>query len=260
MALLGLVLMIGRIIVTEYREQGLLVEKTPVSPYHSRSPLPEKLDGSILIADLKNSELLARVGAAEGDAGKYVNQCLSHMWTAVLEAQGIILATEGDQLLAFFDGAAFPTPVLAALGATEGIMRNLRLLEERFRPLEVQLDFRAAITVGAIRPVWQEMGKLRQPSWIEAGSTNALVECARLMELERQVNAPGRRTLVILPQSQLAPVLGTSPELREKVLFEQQTRASKHSTIYTFAVYAPGRKPPAPAPEAAAAAADASAA
>ena len=51
---------LGSIGLAEFRDQKLLIEKTPISPYHRLEHLPERLHGAILVIDLKNSEALLK--------------------------------------------------------------------------------------------------------------------------------------------------------------------------------------------------------
>lgn len=204
---LAVVLLLSVLALQEYRAQKYLIEKTPVSPYHRRPILPESLHGAILSIDLRNSEFLSRLGAEHFEAGLLVGECLSHMWTAVTSQGGVILRTEGDGLLAFFDSANRAFPVLHASRAVQEISSTLPFLREKIQSAQdlggqdIHLGFRAGLALGSIRPVWQNMGDTRHASWTEAGNTMPLVESARLMEIERKLGSSAEDCLVVMPEA-----------------------------------------------------------
>ncbi len=210
----GLVLFLCAIVVREYREQELLVEKTPVSEFHRLAVLPDRIAGAILVVDLKRAAELFRLGARLGDSGKLVNMCLSHLWTAVSNHGGIVLQTEGDQLRAFFPREKAPLPLTNALRAVGEMHVKLMLVEQQFREQnlfasnESRLVFRGGLTEGELRPVWQNTGGVRHAAWQGLGETCPMTEATRLMNLERQLPRGEGDTNLLVPANlaQQAPL------------------------------------------------------
>jgi hypothetical protein len=231
------------IVLREYRDHEHRAERVPVSEFHRRAPLPERLWGSLLTLDLKNSEALYAAGAGVGRAGDIVNHCVSHLATALVENGATILQTEGDQLRAFFAGERHRDPVAQAVAATAGLAQRLHAVATRlsaeFGIEKVEgIGFRAGLATGEIRPIWQDIGGQRAAGWIEAGSENPFVLSSRMMELEKALapassSATGR---LILPE-ELAAAIAQSPRA---VALPWEKRAEKtqgkHGKVYEIAV------------------------
>jgi hypothetical protein len=224
-------LFICAVVMREYREQELLVAKTPISEYHRRSVMPERLEGVVLTVDIKRSEWLFRAGARLGDSGKLVGTCLSHLWSAVSDNHGFVLQTEGDQLRAFFPREACQVPAQSALRATDEMQERLGHVARQFReqgvmPDDAVLSFRGGIAEGGIRPIWQDSGGVRVPTWVTSdhSSMNAFNEAERLMALEGQRVDDPRGTHVLLGERLAAQV----PDAKSAVSIEKGGVAVYH--------------------------------
>jgi hypothetical protein len=234
----ALTVYLGFVTLREYKQQVLLVKKTPVSTYHKRPFLPEQVSGIILSVDLRNSEWLFRAGAEMGDSGALGISCLTTLWEAVVESGGFILQTNGDGLIAFFDKTVLVSPANSALDATDAMASKLDSLFAKFKDQgyitsdTLKLKFRAALASGEIKPIWQEMGNQRLASWTETGDQNAFVTVSRLMDLERGLLLDGNQTLML---EELAKNLDRSFLIRNKKL------VGKHDLGYEVAVYSSGR-------------------
>ncbi|HTL13245.1 MAG TPA: hypothetical protein VL588_12195, partial [Bdellovibrionota bacterium] len=239
----GLVLFLGGIALAEWREQKRLAEHIPVSPYHRRPVLPDRVSGAVLVADLKSSETLFRVSALRGDAGALVESCLSHMWSSVASMGGVVLQTEGDQIRVFFDRAICRDPAATALAAVDLMASNLAELEHRFHDQGVlpddgyKLEFRAGVALGDIKPVWHEMEGLRLAAWAEAGSTNAFVESARMLELGRSVPGAENGSVAVFVSTE-APTSRFPGEW----LCKEHLIQGKHGREYRVSAYVPPRE------------------
>jgi hypothetical protein len=246
-----LILYLAGIALREFGEQEKLIAKTPVSRYHRLPQLPERVNGALLVVDLKNSELLFRLGAREGDAGKLVDTCVSHLWTAVMENGGVVLQTEGDAIRALFDQETCPDPVAAALRTTDRMAQELALVDGRIRSEHAaaaempRLAFRGGVAVGAVKPIWHDFAGTHHASWIEAGGSNAFVESTRLMDLERDAGGvPGGTRVVITEQLYgSGPLAGLGGRWESHGL----ELLGKHGQPYRIAVYAPVAASAAPA-------------
>ncbi|MEW6055009.1 MAG: hypothetical protein AB1540_00205 [Bdellovibrionota bacterium] len=240
----GLVLFLGVIALFEYREQKKLLKKTPLSQYHQRPVLPEKLFGVILCVDIKRSELLFSRFARQSNPARLMEACLSHLWSSAAEKGAVILQTEGDQIKLFFDSANCADPVEAALEATDLMMKRLGVLHGQFVAqnwISVQcerIEFRAAISSGAIKPVWQEVGGTRLGAWAEVDESRPFIENARLIEIERALNHD--ESIVLIPEELAKQVAGSSkPKFRDRFLFRAQNHAAKHGQIYCVSAFVP---------------------
>ena len=240
---LGVVIFISTLVLLEYREQERIIEKTPISPYHRRPVLPDQLSGVVLAIDIKDSEALFRLGARKGRAGSLVHSCLSKIWGAVTTNGGIVLFTEGDMILAFFEREADEKALATAIKTIEaGNSALQRFHEELILKKIVPVDhpgifFRGSIAAGSIKPVWQEMGANRYASWIETGNTNVLVECARLLEFERQVPSQGSTSVIVLKQDLANHILSGEAGNNRQWIVRDHTMTGKHEHTYTISAF-----------------------
>jgi class 3 adenylate cyclase len=239
----SIVLLLAVIALQEYREERQLLERSPISKYHRRPQLPELLRGALLCVDIKDSEYLFQESAATtGDSGRMVRACLSHLWGAVIAEGGSVLSTAGDGLYAFFDGDDCPNPAESALRASD---RMRERLAELARQLHAQglhhggdLGFRAGIAVGEIKPVWQEVDRVKVAGWSDTGTGNVFVETARLMEIERQLGSSKSVSHVVLPADTAFSLRGLRA-LSGKWVLESKKFVGKHDRSYLVSVYSP---------------------
>ncbi len=241
---LGLVLLLGGVALLEYREQQKMIEKTPVSPYHRRPILPESVSGVVMVVDLKNSERLFRTGALGGQSGQLVEACLSRLWAAVIKSEGMILQTEGDLLRAFFDSEVCKNPLLSALSASNQMKRELDILVQQMRAQGIvdqdfpEVEFRAGLSAGQIRPVWQEIENSRIASWIDTGETSPLLESARMLELEREVQST-QTSLVVMSEDMVVSSRNSLEAHLQHFKIRSHRCMGKHNRIYLVAGYVP---------------------
>jgi hypothetical protein len=234
----SVVLMLAITAMREYREERKLLDKSPISKYHRKNPLPGPLKGALLCIDIKNSERLFRLSAETGDAGRIVEGCLSHLWSAVLAHQGTVLSTEGDGLRAFFDGDECTSPARSALLAVDQMQARLdeyalQLRDQGFS-LDSFLSFRAGLVLGEIKPIWQQAGQSQVAGWTEAGQSNAFVDSARLMEAERQLDYGGSLLVSTVETAFALRGAGTSAG---KWLIESRRVEGKHGNSYLVSAY-----------------------
>ncbi len=234
---LALLLGLGALASLELHRERQLIQRTPVSKYHRGPELPEALDGALLVVDLKGSEALFREGARLGQAGALAEECLAVLCAAAIARGGTVLQTEGDAVTAFFAAGDHASPAGAALQAVREMDARLaelsrQLRERRLRGLPEALRFRGGLSVGAIRPVWHQLGDTRAPGWSEVGASNAFVDAARLADLERAVEGEGTR--VVLAEA-LAAALPGEPFARRDLRL-----TGKHGREYRVAVFEPG--------------------
>ncbi len=239
-----IVIVLGTIVLTEYKEQALLVARTPVSEYHRRPVMPARITGAVLVADLKASELFFRI-AGSNDAENLVAVWRSHFYNIIIKNQGTVLFKRGDEVMGFFDNDKCTTPLLAALKASDEMAGVSRFLEMEFRrrdlfPLDAKaIHFRAAIATGSIRPAWESVGSQREPAWEAAGRTNLLLEANRLLEFERQVAVSDQETLLVMTEDTAKLVIHSLPSVAEHFSHRARTLNDKHGNRYTVAVYTP---------------------
>ena len=169
--------------------------------------------------------------------------CLSHLWTAVSNHGGFVLQTEGDQLRAFFPNEKNHAPLAMALRAASEMHAKLALVEQQFREQNLfasadsRLVFRAGLTEGEIRLVWQNTGGVRHAAWIDAGHGTAMAEATRLMNLERQVPRAERDTNILVPERLAGQALLQTPEFKEGWSLRDQDMAGKQDNPSRVAVY-----------------------
>ena len=200
---IGVVAFFFVISVYDFSEMDRLARQTPISDYHRTGNLPGSVAGALINIDIKGSEILIQKGAELGQSGHFLLICLSHMWSAVTRHGGIVLQTDGDALLGFFERHDQGEALTQAVKALESVGRDLESLSEQFRAAGVLvpgavIHVRASIAHGSIKPVWQEAGGQRSASWTGAGNINVFLLAARLQELERQINPDSVQSNVIM--------------------------------------------------------------
>lgn len=227
---------LAAIVVHDYRQQDLFVRRAPLSKYHQRAELPERVQCVLATVDLKRSESLYRYGAMSGVGGACVVEIVSKFYRHVTDAGGEVLQTEGDSLMFFFDCETTAGAVDRAVTAVRALDRILRKhLEEQSRlarpisgvPFPADLRLRAALDRGAIRPTRQRFEGRDVAGWEQAGGSQVFVDVARLMEAESKTVPTDRSSIALKPE--LAPeVRGAAPEAGEVEI--------KHGRMLKFAI------------------------
>ncbi len=237
--------LMGSIALTEYHQQEFLVSKAPVSEYHRRPVLPERLSGAILVADLKDSEAFYRYRAIHAQAANLVTGWRNQFYDAVYKNGGIIINKKGDELVAFFDHDKSPLPLVSALKTTMEVFTISEALEAEYRrqhllpPGATGFYFRSALILGEIRPVWEKVGNSREAYWEEAGNTTPFVEGSRLMEIERQITTTGPTTQLLVRDEIANLVLTQERRIGGWFTLRDQPYLDKHGTEYRVAIFRP---------------------
>lgn len=182
-------------VVHDYRRQELFVRRAPLSKYHQRADLPESVPAVLGTVDLKRSEGLYRFGAERGLGGRLVAEIISRFYKEIAERGGEVIQTEGDSITFFFDQSENHHALSSALNSiqalNEDLKRHLKQAQEREEPgFPMDLRLRAAVDVGAIRPVWQRFEGRDVPAWEQARNSTVFLDLARLMEAEGKLGNP----------------------------------------------------------------------
>lgn len=239
---LVLLLYFGAIALREYGEHQVLVSRAPVSEYHRRPTLPERLKGTLLAMDLKSSELFYRMRASLGGED-LVSLWRSHVSAALSRHGGTIVLRKGDEIAAFFEGDQAGEASLKALRALEEAASDSALLAGEHRgqshfPEDAEgFYFRASIAEGEVRPTWEQSGTHREAGWEGVGETNIFLECARLMEMEKKL--PGAGTRCVMRNDLSERLLCLQENLAERLRRVATTIADKHGTLHHLACYVP---------------------
>ena len=191
--------------------------------------------------DLKGSEKLFRLGAAEGEPNKWVGNCLSHMLSGIISHGGTVIQTDGDGLTAFFDVSTSETPMKEAIRSVEFIQNEFNIIEEFFaeenEDMEISLRFRASASWGEIRPCWQKHGEELRASWEEVGNGNIFVTAARLLEIERKLSNQKTDSNIILTELDAQRALKLIPELKEQTVCNAESFEGKHGHKYVCTAF-----------------------
>lgn len=179
-------------VVHDYRRQELFVRRAPLSKYHQRVDLPESVSAVLGTVDLKRSEGLYRFGAERGLGGRLVAEIINRFYQEIVDRGGEVIQTEGDSITFFFDQELGKGALKAALDSIQALNLSLRthLNEAVMRDLPgfpTDLRLRAAVDVGAIRPVWQRFEGRDVPAWEQARDSTVFLDLARLMEAESKL-------------------------------------------------------------------------
>ncbi len=204
--LVNVVLLAGlaAIVVHEYRRQELFLRRAPLSKYHQRANLPERIRCVLATIDLKKSESLYRFGAEHGAGGRFVNEIMSKFYLALVESGAEVIQTEGDALTFFFDCDTTSNVVDRTVKAITQLDTILQVhLDEKsstLRGYPNEIRLRAALDLGAIRPTWQRFEGRDVPGWEQAGGSHVFVDVARLMEAEAKTMDSNLSTIVLKPE------------------------------------------------------------
>ncbi len=222
----------------DYRQSVLLSETFPVSKYHRSTSLPHKVQGYLLSMDLKSSEKWFRRGAELNKGGSFVHLVISHIWQEVQKSGGVVIQSEGDALLIWFESEAFRVQdaMEAIFNLDETLLSLTRRLSDSFPEL-ADLDsfqFRGALVEGAIRPAWREIGKQKVPAWVEAGATNSFVDVSRILDFERQL--PSQNSQIVLPEELAVKVREALPDLTAQWRGEGLKLTSKSGHAYVVSI------------------------
>jgi hypothetical protein len=235
---LGLMLYLAALALREYAADEALVQDMPVSEYHRRPALPESLKGALLAIDLKSSEPLYRQRAIMSSVD-LVTAWRSQVYSAALQSQGTIVSKKGDEVLVFFDAEKNQSPSETALRVFSEVARVSDLLATEFRrqglfPPQVDgFHFRAALSEGAIRPIWEDVAGRREAYWEEAGDTMPFVQASRLMDIERKIKETSSTTTMLVMDERSATTLAGLPGLH--FVARERVFPDKHGTEHRVA-------------------------
>jgi hypothetical protein len=242
----GVVLMLVLISLSEYREQRKLARKTPLSKYHRKDPLPEKIEGALLVVDLKNSEALSRLSAEMGESGGLMQLCATHLWASAVKHRGVVLQTDGDQIKVFFDEVDCEVPLVQALHTVDEMSVRLQALadqlsEQGLLPEDVRsIYFRGGLALGTIRPTFQEAGGDRLAVWAEAGHSTPFLDAVRMMDMERLVAGDNNGSQVLMSSVLGEKLQDDVARIRGHFSARELSLEGKHKRRYSVAVYSIG--------------------
>jgi hypothetical protein len=192
---------LAAVVVHDYARQDLYVRRAPLSKYHQLARLPDRVPCVLATIDLKRSEKLYRYGAERGLGGAFVVEIISNFYKVITERGGEVIQTEGDSITFFFDQNDSPDALDKAVTSVRDLDRDLRkhladhaVGENASYPVDVRI--RAALDVGAIRPVWQRFEGRDVPGWEQAQNSTIFVDVARLMEAESKVGEKEESSII----------------------------------------------------------------
>lgn len=197
-----LLLALSAVVVHDYRKQELFIRKAPLSKYHQRAKLPEKVPCVLATIDLKSSESLYAFGSASGVGGEYVVEIISKFYRTITDKGGEVIQTEGDSITFFFDLEEFKNSFSMIISAVRELDQQLKK-HIQLSKLKLgnnypdQIRIRAAVDAGAIKPCWQHFEGRDVPSWEQTSNSNIFVDVARLLEAESKVGNKSKSSLII---------------------------------------------------------------
>lgn len=239
----GIVVYWAFVLLQEMRQQSLLVERIPVSEYHRMSELPPRLKGAVLTIDMKNSEALFRMSSDDSEGVNWVGLWRSHAYLIFSEYDGTVLQKKGDEVQIFFDGEKHESPELAAFRAFCALVAASRRLETSLASADLTLlgslrfRLRGSLVAGAVRPIWEEMGRGRkEPYWEQVSGSNTFVDAARLLESEK-ILVQDKLTDALTMLAPLAQVLAAHRE--PGTWISGVSLRIKNSPLYNISAFIP---------------------
>jgi hypothetical protein len=217
--------------------------RAPISSFHRRTTLPTRVDGSILMIDLKSSEDFFRQGAQMNRGGTIMNVILSNLW-AYFKQEGLtVLQGEGDAIIALWELGKNDQPdkIIKTIIGLDIFLNNLseNLIENGVR-MDNSIFFRSTIIEGAVKPIWREIENEKIPAWIEAGEKNVFVDASRLLAIEKEVVPNQDRSSLIVLGELAEKYQKMAPEFNHRWGIHKVDCISKHSKIYNVSVLFPG--------------------
>lgn len=237
----ALAVFLGFIALSDYRTQYEMVEKTPLSVYHKRPSLPESVSGLLVMLDLKNSEQIFR-STLDGNTPFQMPAIISMIWSAIAESGGVVIKAEGDEVIAFFDDEKHPNPLRSALEASDRCyLRLQQVAKENDASANATICFRMGMAAGRIRPIWVGQGRDRLPAWTQTEDSMVFVDCARIMEAERELQKtlPENSSLVVIANELLQKHEIEEKLLHGTVVTRGKRIRGKHDRIYAVTCYCP---------------------
>jgi hypothetical protein len=219
--------------------------KEPISSYHRRTTLPKSVEGSILMIDLKNSEQLFRQGAEMNHGGSIMSVVLSSIWSYFKQEGLIIIQGEGDSILALWekDKNDSSEKILKTILGLDLFMRSIsENLMDNGVSLENSIFYRAAITEGAVKPIWREIEKEKIPTWIEAGDKNVFVDASRLLAIEKELIPDQNKSSLIVTSDLAEKYQSEVPYLEKNWEIHRADCISKHGKKYIISIFNPYNK------------------
>ena len=207
----ALLALLAAMIVYDYQRQEILVRRAPMSKYHQRATLPERVACVMVALDLKRSEGLFRFGADRGLGGSFVHEIIERFYRKVTQAGGEVIQTEGDSMIFFLERGKGADSLATAIKVVRELERELKSEISKASSLHgaefpAEVGLRAAIDEGEVKPVWQQLGGRQIPGWAQVGRSNVMLEVARLLDAETKV-AARHESLLVAPEglASLAP-------------------------------------------------------
>ncbi len=207
---IALVLVLSFVLLREWYYQSQFVTKVPISSYHRNPIMPEKIDGALIHINLKQTDYLLRYQPTSKKSTDIIHECLTLLWSAAADYGGTIIETEGDSLVAFFENTAITPSLDGAINAALLAKKELEELESQIRksdPIHTQnwhIGFRAAISVGSIKPVWQTVLDARYASWEGVGEKNPFTEASKFLEFGRKMTADNTTDSIVFLHEEVA--------------------------------------------------------
>ncbi len=202
LAFFGLVLLLGRIVAEDYREEQRIVEVTPLSEYHRQGV--QQVSGSFLSVDLKSSHFFYQQRAESHSDEDLVAGWRSQMYSVIQKNGGSVVFKKGDEITALFDQKKHTNSRDVAIRTchemiAECILINERLRQEQKVPQDWPgLFFRAAVVQGAVRPILESIDGREYPEWIEAAGSTPFVEASRILECEKHLGFSKTESILLL--------------------------------------------------------------
>lgn len=193
---LSLTILLGAVVLSEYREREKILRESPVSKWFLRGALPDSVPGILLKFDLKGSEQLESEYSTRG-YGELTDVWYRYCSKIIGEKKGEVLSEEGDCILAYFDFEE-EEPSRRAMQAIEEIHRMHAHLQPALG-LKQPILFRGSMVEGRLQPIWKGEGRQKKAGY----SGEVLKDAERILKLELAFD-PGRTKSNLLIEESVA--------------------------------------------------------
>lgn len=238
---MALVLVLGYVILSEYRDQELIIEKSPLTEYHKHPHIGRIVKGVLFGLDLKKAEKLYLKRAKEGSEQTLVSEWRVAMIQSLKSKGALYLQSKGDEIFALIDEAKYKNTAQM----TASILVDLKRESIEFRKRKIQtgelseednhFDFRGAMIRGSLRPVFDTVDGKEYPEWEEAGDSMPFVDCGRLMALEKEIAQGLDNTQIILDQELAKDIDIDKLANGTLTFFDKDYQSKAHGKTYQIA-------------------------
>lgn len=203
-----------RVFTISAKSKSSLIEMAPMSSYHRKEPLPDRVDGWIV-----NLEILDFIRDRQ-----VLSTILSHLWTISRLHDGEVLRADGRRIQFLFAAKGTGEEDQQLFDALSQMSKCMKDLEHRLpivssnRDQTTSILFRASVVRGALKPAWNtgESGVSKIPRWLEVDGVESLGKSEALLQTDADAAIRSEDSSVVIFETAEANSLIASGAVSER--------------------------------------------